>query len=223
MTSEEQMITQERVDSIMDEIERNSQNITIEEINIIIDVFIDRYYPSDTIIGSFSSSELLHNINLLLSAVSTLIPYNPDVLEDPMMRSYIFSKIKAASKGLTSKTRKNIFIKKKLYYCDKIGFNRNFGFAKFIFFSDGEKPYLLLAHDYGDSSITNRIEEIVSYIDSLYLNDLGFNIYKDNIEVYYKDTGDHYLSVKLDENLENPKWMEMDSNKIEWFKNNWAP
>jgi hypothetical protein len=222
MTSEEQMITQERVDSIMDEIEKNSQNVTIKDISTILDVFSYRYYPSDTIIGSFSSSELLDNIDLLLCAVSTLIPYNPEVLEDPNMRSYIFNKIKAASKGLTSKTRKNIFIKNRLSYCDIIGFRRNTGFAKFKFYSDGEKPYLLLAHDYGGGGITNSIEEIVSYIDSLYLNDLGFNIHKDNIEVYYKDIDDYYLSVKLDENLKNPKWMEMDSNKTEWFKKNWA-
>lgn len=222
MTSEEQMITQERVDSIMGEIEKNSQTVTIKDISTILDVFLYRYDPFDTIIGSFSSSELLDNINLLLSAVSTLIPYNPEVLENPNMRSYIFSKIKAASKGLTSKTRKNIFIKNRLNYCDTIGFRRNTGFAKFIFYSDGEKPYLLLAHDYGGGSITNHIEEIVSYINSLYLNDLGFNIYRDNIEVYYKDIDDYYLSVKLDENLENPKWMEMDTNKVEWFKNNWV-
>ena len=220
MISEEQT-TEQRFESIMSEIRNNSQELTIADIHLIISMFQYRYHRSDTVIGSFSSSTLLDNIDYLLRAVLSLIPYNPKDLEDPNMRSYIFGNINAASYGLTSETRKNIFIKNRLNFCGKIGFNRNFGFTKFKFCSDGESPHLLLVHDYGDSSITNHIEEIVGQIESLYLNDLGFNIYKDAINIHYKDVDDFYKSVKLDENLKNPEWNDMDVKKIEWFENIW--
>ena len=220
MTSKKQT-PEKRFDLIMNKIKNNSQEVTIADIHFIMETFQYRYHSSDTVIGSFSSSKLLRNIDFLLSAVLSLIPYNPKDLEDPNMRGYIFGKINAASDGLTSETRKNIFIKNRLNFCDKIGFNRNFGFTKFIFFSDGERPHLLLVHDYGGSSITNFIEEIVDHIESLYLNNLGFNIYKDEISIYYKDINDFYTSVKLDKNLKNPKWNDMDANKIEWFENIW--
>ena len=221
MTSEEQT-TEQRFESIMSKIKNKSQEPTIADNHLILSMFQYRYHLSDTVIGSFSSSTLLDNIDYLLRAVVSLIPYNPKDLEDPNMRSYIFGNINAASYGLTSETRKNIFIKNRLNFCDKIGFNRNFGFTKFKFFSDGERPHLLLVHDYGDSSITNHIEEIVGQIESLYLNDLGVNIYKDEINIHYKDVNDFYMSVKLDENLENPKWNDMDAKKIEWFENIWG-
>lgn len=132
-------------------------------------------------------------------------------------KHYITSNLYKVCYGLTSDVRKEIFFNNNEFMEDLIGFNKRHGFVKFKFFCENNKAILLLKHDYGYSNITNFIEEICKTIENDYLEDLGFKIHNDSVQIFYLDIFDHYSSVILDKNLDNPQWKDLNDDEIRQF------
>lgn len=70
-------------------------------------------------------------------------------------------------------------------------------------FTSNDVPYLFIIHEYGHNSITNKVEDVVSTIENQFLQDIGFGIIEDSVQIFYKDIYDDYNQVELEAGIKS--------------------
>jgi hypothetical protein len=205
------------VSEIISKIENDLDSVTIDELKKLV-LTIEELYLGDPVLYTLSKEELIRNTNYLLRSfygiVETLHSWKG------IDKNYVLSKLNASSYGIEQESRRYLFKKHSLSIADEIGFFNRMGFCTFKFFSYQESLFLLLTYVHG-RSITNSIEAILEEIQSSYLNDMCFNIFQDNIKIYYKDTYDNFNKVSVDKNFKNPQWDDLTESEIQWFDEMW--
>lgn len=213
-------MNQRNFNDLLEKLKNDYSSITITEYKELVDFIQYRYNGYDPVLSSLSSPEILRNYDYFVRSASELI--KDMTVWGSQSKHYILSNLYKSSYGLTSENRREIFKEKNLkLYQDNIGFGRQTGFVKFLFFLENEFPYLLIAKEYGHNSITNRIEELVSTIESDFLEDIGFSVIENNIQIWYMEDSDFYQQVNLEPGLTNPSWRSLEENEKLWFNNVW--
>lgn len=211
---------QRKFDDILERLKNDYSSISITEYKELVDFIQYRYNGYDPVLSSLSAPEILRNYDYFLRSVSESI--KDMTVWGSQSKHYILSNLYKSSYGLTSENRRKIFEEKNLkLYQDGIGFGRQTGFVKFLFFIENKSPYLLIAKEYGHNSITNRIEEVVSKIESDFLEDIGFSVIENNIQIWYMEESDFYQQVHLEPGLIRPTWRNLEGNEKLWFQNVW--
>lgn len=211
---------QRKFDDILEKLKNEYSSISITEYKELVDFIQYRYNGYDPILSSLSAKEILRNYDYLLRSVSESI--KDMTAWGSQSKHYILSNLFKSSYGLTSENRREIFKEKNLkLYQDNVGFGRQTGFAKFLFFIEDEFAYLLIAKEYGHNSITNRIEELVSIIESEFLEDIGFSIIENNVQIWYMEDSNFFQQVYLEPGLTRPTWRNLEENEKLWFQDVW--
>ncbi|MEF3309602.1 hypothetical protein PV433_11935 [Paenibacillus sp. GYB004] len=211
---------QQTFDTILSKIRINYEDVSLAELKQLAEIICSRYSGSDIILSQLSNEELIRNMDYFARSYFKLASYQK--MWGVSSKHYILSNLFKSSYGLSSESRKGIFIEKEMFIeQDKVGFGNRFGFAHFKFFIRGQVPYLFLIHEFGYNSITNQIEELVSTIENEFLQDIGFDVIKDKVQIYYKDIDEHYDQVTLQEGLKNPEWRSLEMHEQLWFDQTW--
>lgn len=211
---------QGKFDNILEKLKNDYSSISFTEYKELLDFIQKRYTGYDSVLSSLSAKEILRNYDYFLRSVSESI--KDMTAWGSRSKHYILSTLYKSSYGLTSENRREIFKEKYLkLYQDNVGFGRQTGFAKFLFFIEDEFPYLLIAKEYGHNSITNRIEELVSTIESEFLEDIGFSIIENNVQIWYMEDSNFYQQVYLEPGLTRPTWRNLEENEKLWFQDVW--
>ncbi|RTE02757.1 hypothetical protein [Paenibacillus whitsoniae] len=207
-------------DTILSKIYKNYEDVSLEEFKRLSEVICSRYSGGDLILDQLSNEELIRNMDYFARSYFELAKYKK--IWGVGSKHYILSNLYKSSHGLSSESRRKIFIEKEMFIeQDNIGFGNRSGFAHFKFFVRANIPYLLLVHEYGYNSITNKVEELVSTIDNDFLHDIGFDVIKDEVQIYYKDTGSHYEQVTLQLGIKSPEWRSLEVYEQVWFDQTW--
>ena len=178
----------------------------------IVDKLQETYYGHDPIVSTFSSTELLSNIDLICRAYSTS-------LTKPNDTHYILSKLSGASYGIFLDDRKEVFLDKNLHIGDEVRYRNNNGHSSFYFCSYRNSPYLLIRHDHG-AGIMNATEEVLESIQEMYIEELGFHLVRDKIPIFVKDVHSYY-KVEVDTEFTNPEWDDLTEEEQAWFNDQW--
>ncbi|MBP1157673.1 MULTISPECIES: hypothetical protein [unclassified Paenibacillus] len=211
---------QKTYDSILSKIRANYEDVSLAELKRISEIICSRYTGSDIILSQLSNKELMGNMDYFSRSYFELVNYKK--VWGSGSKHYILSSLFKSSYGLSSESRKRIFAEKELFIeQDNVGYGNRSGFAHFKFFVRGKIPYLFLVHEYGYNSITNKIEELVTTIENEFLHDIGFDIIKDEVQIFYKDVGEHYDQVTLQLEMKNPKWRSLEMHEQLWFDQTW--
>lgn len=211
---------QKTYNTILSKIRDKYEDVSISELKQLSEIICHRYNASDIIINQLSNEDLTRNMDYFARAFFELVHHKK--IWGLGSKHYILSTLYKSSHGLTSESRKEIFSEKKLVIeQNNIGFGNKSGFVHFKFFVRENIPYLFLIHEYGYNSVTNKIEEIISKIESDFLQDIGFDIIEDEVQIYYKDIGNCYDYVILKSGLKNPVWRSLESTEQHWFDQTW--
>lgn len=207
-------------DTILSKIRANFEDVSLAELKQLSEIICHRYSGRDIILNQLSNEELMRNMDYFARSYFELVNYKK--IWGQGSKHYILSTLFKSSYGLSSESRKRIFAEKEMFIeQDNIGFGNRSGFAHFKFFVRGDMPYLFLIHEYGYNSITNKIEELVYTIEKDYLHDLGFDVIKDKVQIFYKDAGNLYDQVTLQPGLKNPDWRSLATQEQLWFDQTW--
>lgn len=171
------------------------------------------YYGHDPIVSTFTASELISNIDLICRAFSIS-------LTQPKDTNYILSKLSAASRGIDPEDRKEIFLQENLHIGNEIGYWRNNGHSSFYFCAYQNAPYLLIRHDHG-TSVMNATEAVLESIQEMFLEEFGFHLVQDNVDIFVKDVLAYYYKVEVDMELTNPQWKDLTEQEKTWFDDQW--
>lgn len=207
------MHEQNEIDGLFNKIINKYKSITNKELTRLVQLINNKYASNDFILNHLSKAELIRCTDCITRATYELTKRKGII--DISSKHYILSNIYKARVGLESSSRKKIFVEKNLFIENEIDYRGTY--IKFRFFILDKEPILLLKHIYGYGSITNWIEIILREIENKYLTDIGYDIFKDNITIYYKDIQINgveplYDKVVLEEGLKNPRWETIDSN-----------
>ncbi|MEK3900062.1 hypothetical protein [Paenibacillus sp. FSL R7-0179] len=213
-------IKQKEYDLLMKKIAQNYNDVSLVEYKLLVEFICSRYTGHDPILSTLSNRQLRLNYDYFGRSYYDSVQYRQRW--GPSSKHYILSCLYKSSYGLTSESRKKIFAEEKMIISqDNVSFGNRTGFAQFKFFVKSNIPYLLLVHEYGYNSITSKIEELASKIEMEYLSDVGFGIIEDKVQIYYKESGDFYDQVILEEGLKQPKWRTLDPKERQWFDQSW--
>lgn len=207
--------SQHEIDTIFEEIANGRWNLlTDRDFKKLVENINYKFQGEDLILRTLSKKELLQKLDLV-TRVLTHCKLEKDA------RHYVFTNLYKIRKGLSSESRKNIFKEKGFCFIDEINIRNIYIEMRFRYFED--IPTLLLKHKYGDNSICNLIEQVLSTIQSEYFDDLGIHISRDNFKVFSAEpsyvNGLVYDQISIDEAFKNPKWETVDE-KV--FKKYWS-
>ncbi|WP_340005842.1 hypothetical protein MHH52_28515 [Paenibacillus sp. FSL K6-0276] len=213
-------IKQKEYDIIIEKIRRNYKEVTLAEYKLLVEFICGRYTGHDPILSTLSNQQLRLNNDYFGRSYYDSMQYRKRW--GPSSKHYILSNLYKSSYGLTSESRKKIFVEEEMViFQDNVSFGNRTGFALFKFFVKSDIPYLLMVHEYGYNSITNKIEELVAKIENEYLSDFGFGVIEDNVQIYYKESKDFYDQVTLEKGLKQPNWRTLDPHERQWFDQTW--
>lgn len=214
------MAEQKELDLILSKIEKEYKQVTDKDMTRLVQLINYKFASNDFIINQLSKDELIKALDFITRASFELT--NRKELFDKSSKHYILSNFYKVKKGLDSPSRKELFIKKDLFLYEEFDIRKMF--IEFKFKVINNEPILLINYIYGYGSITNFIEIVLEEIQNNYLVDIGYEIVKDKIGVFYKDiqfSNDHmdYDKVEVEEGIANPKWSSIDGK---WFEEMWS-
>lgn len=210
---------QKELDLIFSKIEKDYKQVTDKEMTRLVQLINYKFAGNDFIINQLSKDELIKALDFITRASFELT--NRKGLFNKSSKHYILSNFYKAKKGLDSLSRKELFIKKDLFLYAEFDIRKMF--IEFKFKVINNEPILLIKYIYGYGSITNFIEIVLEDIQNNYLVDIGYEVVKDKIGVFYKDIQfdkDHlnYDKVEVEGRIANPKWTSIDGK---WFEEIW--
>lgn len=213
------MIEQKELDLIFSKIERDYKQVNDKEVTRLVELINYKFSSRDFIINQLSKEELISALDSITRATCELTTRKG--LFEKSSKHYILSNFYKAKKGLDSISRKELFIDNDLLIHDEFDIRKMFIEFKFKMIND--EPILLIKHIYGYGSITNFIENVLEEIQNNYLVDVGYEIVKDKIGIFYKDVQKDkenliYDKVEVEEGIVNPKWSPIDGK---WFEEIW--
>ena len=211
---------QKELDLIFSKIKEDYKQVTDKEMTRFVQLINYKFAGNDFIINQLSKDELIKALDFITRASFELT--NRKGLFDKSSKHYILSNLYKAKKGLDSLSRKELFVEKDLFIYAEFDIRKMF--IEFKFKVINNEPILFIKHIYGYGSITNFIESVLEYIQENYLVDIGYEVVKDKIGVFYKDIQfgkDHlnYDKVEVEERIANPKWSSIDGK---WFEEMWS-
>ncbi|KAA0965281.1 hypothetical protein FQ087_02940 [Sporosarcina sp. ANT_H38] len=214
------MTEQKELDIIFSKIEKDYKQVTNKEMTRLVQLINYKFAGNDFILNQLSKVELIKALDFITRASFELT--NRKGLFDKSSKHYILSNFYKAKKGLDSPSRKELFIEKDLFIYAEFDIRKMF--IEFKFKVINNEPILLIKHIFGYGSITNFIEIVLEEIQNNYLVDVGYEVDKDKIGIFYKDIQidkDHliYDKVEVEEGIVNPKWSSIDGK---WFEEIWG-
>lgn len=214
------MTNQKELDFIFSKIEKDYKQVTDKEITKLVQLINYKFAGNDLIINQLSKGELIKTLDFITRASFELT--NRKGIFDKSSKHYILSNFYRAKKGLDSLSRKELFVENDLFIYGEFDIRKMF--IEFKFKVINNEPILLIKYIYGYGSITNYIENVLEEIQKKYLIDIGYEIVKDKIGVFYKDIefgkdSLNYDKVEVEEGIANPKWVSIDGK---WFEEIWS-
>lgn len=214
------MTDQKELDFIFSKIEKDYKQVTDKEITKLVQLINYKFAGNDLIINQLSKGELIKTLDFITRASFELT--NRKGIFDKSTKHYILSNFYKAKKGLDSLSRKELFVENDLFIYGEFDIRKMF--IEFKFKVINNEPILLIKYIYGYGSITNYIENVLEEIQKKYLIDIGYEIVKDKIGVFYKDIefgkdSLNYDKVEVEEGIANPKWVSIDGK---WFEEIWS-
>lgn len=207
---------QKELDAIYNKIKDNYKKVTDKELSRLIELVNSRFSCHDVILSSLPRRQIFQILDYLTRATYELT--KPSYSRS---RHYILSNLYKASYGMDSNSRKEIFKKQDMLVEDE--FECRNCYVSFKFFYNADSPTLLFRHNYGFGSITNWVEDFIKIINEDYLEDIGIEVIRDNVAIYYREaTIDSlpisYEKVEFINELKDPTWHDVEG---EWFEELW--
>lgn len=204
---------QHEIDRIFEEIVNDRWNLlTDRDFKKLVETINYKFHGEDLILSTLSKKELLQKLDLVTRVLT-------HCKLDKGAKHYVFTNLYKIRKGLDSESRKNIFKDRDLIFSVELNIRNIYVEMRFKYFKD--VPILLLKHKYGENSICNLIEQVLSTIQCEYFDDLGIHISNDNFKIFSAEpsyvNGLVYDEIFIDEKLKNPKWETVDENVFEKY------
>ncbi|MDQ0087603.1 hypothetical protein J2T12_000997 [Paenibacillus anaericanus] len=207
---------QRELDTIYKKIKDNYKKVSDKELTRLVELVNSRFSRHDIILSSLSQKQIFQIVDHITRATHELT-------QPVYSRSkhYILSNLCKARYAFESESRKDFFKKHSMLIEDE--FECRNCYVSFKFFYDGENPILLFKHNYGFGSITNRVEEFVKHINENYLEDIGIEVIRDNVSIYYREAVIENVPISYDKveftnEIKNPLWKSVEEG---WFEDLW--
>jgi len=192
------------------------ENINQEEFEQIMMEINNIFNGSDDLIEQFSKNDLIQRLDHLSRAMS-------HCNLDKRNKHYIFSNLYKLKEGISSESRRRLFSEKFMVIEDELSIENIY--VTFRFGIINEQPYLLMKHSYGNNSIMNLTEKVLSTIEYEYLKLYGFDLIEHLEYIYFTDVSFGVGSVPcervtIENGYKNPKWKSFDLLQFEklWQK-----
>ncbi|MFD3261364.1 phospholipase D-like domain-containing protein [Paenibacillus lentus] len=207
---------QRELDTIYKKIIDNYKKVSDKELTRLVELVNSRFSGHDIILSSLSQRQIFQIFDHITRATYELT--KPGYSRS---KHYILSNLCKARYAFESGSRKDIFKKHSMLIEDE--FECMNCYVSFKFFYDGENPILLFKHNYGFGSITNWVEEFVKHINEKYLEDIGVEVIKDSVSIYYREAVIENVPISYDKveftnEIKNPIWKSVEE---EWFEDLW--
>ncbi len=170
----------------------------------LVNLIQEAYTSQDIIISSLDADQLIRTVDNIYRAFFVSL--------DRADNTYVFGKLLLASTGLAVGDRKRIFIEHRLLVNVEREW-RDGGYAEIVFSFVGDRPYLLISHVFG-AGLLNDIESVLRFVQTTYLQELGFSMGTDSLEIWIQDVGNYHYRLRIDDTFENLEWTEMDAREF---------
>lgn len=200
------------IDLFFEKVEKKQyESINQEEFEEIVMAINNLFNGSDDLIEQLSKQKLMQRLDYLSRAMT-------HCHLNKRNKHYIFSNLYKLKEGLCSESRRHLFNENSMVIEDELSIENIY--VKFRFGIINNRPYLLMKHSYGNNSIMNLTEKVLSTIEYEYLKRYGFDLI-DHVEyIYFTDVSFGIGStpceqVFIEKGYKNPKWGSLDILKFE--------
>ncbi|WP_010304274.1 hypothetical protein [Kurthia senegalensis] len=149
------------IDLFFEKLEKKQyESINQEEFKEIVMEINNIFNGSDDSIEQLSKQELIQRLDHLSRGMA-------HCHLNKQTKHYIFSNLYKLKEGISSESRRSLFIDNLMVIEDELSIESIY--VEFRFGSINERPYLLMKHSYGNNSIMNLTEKVLSTIEYEYL------------------------------------------------------